>query len=417
MTKISVKEGSRFKLTIVGALKHALLVAGLLAVAPAAFGDEGAAADRLAAAQLRFGAAMIRDLAPSQLQGAEKSLVLSPYSLHSALALTREGARGETATQLANLLKMNADDALAYGALNNLVAVSSKETTVAVANSVWVSKGLGLREAFLQAAQQRFGALARPLDFSQASAATDQINAWVSEKTKRLIPKLLQEPLSPATMMVLANATYANASWDSPFYPSATQDGEFWLGPQGSTKVPMLRRSSDELFWQDEAVQALTIGLGAGSLQYTIILPSTKLPAPEVAALLTPERLQGATSGGVRRAVELRMPKAELRSRPILTAALAKTAPLPFSAGADFRNMTAQDSMISDVLHETVVKIDERGIEAAAATAVVVSRSAALRAPQSEPVLFVVDRPFAFVLSAGKAKAPLFIGVVADPRK
>lgn len=352
---------------------------------------------------------------------ADQNLFASPYSISLALAMTFAGARGDTADEMARVLRFPSGDVhAAFNALDQ--ALRSQGATVKegerfrlhIANSIWGQKGFAFEAAFLDALAQYYGAGLRLVDFQTAyEAARQTINAWVEDQTEDKIKDLLPEgSLDAMTRMVLCNAIYFNASWMFPFDESATQDGPFHLLGGGQVSVPMMRRSELYGYAAGPGYQAVELLYAGGEMSMVILLPDAGSFA-EWAQNLNAERLSGILSGLEHRQVLLTMPRFTYESSFSLRDGLQLLGMgTAFSAAADFSGMTGRpDLFIDDVYHKAFVAVDEEGTEAAAATAVVMR----LSAMPAEPTTVTVDRPFVFLIRDVKNGTILFLGHVVDP--
>ena len=375
------------------------------------------------------------------------NVVLSPTSIALALAMARAGARGETAAQMDTVMRSAGSDRLA-GAMNALdAALASRsgtfngpdgealEVTLRIANATFAQQGMPIEKPFLDALAARFGSGVRLVDFvSDPEAARGIINAWVKKRTAGRIPELLKPAdVSTATRIALANAIYLKAPWLDPFDPESTAPGVFTRTDGTRVRVPMMHLESSGLGpnfpvaigagWRAVRMPYLGSGSernGSDELAMTIIVPAD-LAAFERS--LTPARLVDMTNtkedGGLLdyRKVDLTLPRFSIESRVDLKEALkALGMPLAFDLQrADFTGIATlpEGLYLAKVIHQANIDVDEKGTEAAAATAVL----GATGGPGdiSKPVVIRADRPFLFVLTDVPTGAVLFIGRVADP--
>ena len=217
--------------------------------------------------------------------------------------------------------------------------------------------------------------------------------------------------------MVLTNAIYFKATWLSPFYPDATEERSFHLLDGSKVEVPMMTaRSSDGWFGyaRGDGFQAVSIPYYTNGMSMLVLLPDKgKFDDFEdslIAGILDLVQMQWEE-----RDVTLNMPRFEYESEFALKETLAQMGmPDAFESSADFSGITDEISLkISDVFHKAFVSVDEKGTEAAAATAVV---GVALSSrPSLEPITVTLDRPFIFLIRDEPTGAILFLGRVMDP--
>ena len=366
--------------------------------------------------QLALGVALVRDIG-----GKAGAVSLSPYSVHSAVSLARIGASGATAQELDRLLGVGGGpdaEQSSYGPLNQAVfSGSDPDTVVALGNSIWLSSAITPRPAFLAGASESFGALARTVDFADP-AVKDEINGWVRGITNGLIPELLKARLDPSTLAALVNSLYLKAAWVNQFDKEATHDGSYWISESESIQHPLMHDTVfNRGYYEDKEWQAAAFPLAKGRFKFTVLLPRARRSAKSISAGLSVGLLNKALMAERSQKLEVTLPTMKVRARPDVEAYLRARAPGAFGPKADFSALAQEPVRISSVVHETVVSLDEKGVEAAAATAIIMVASAAPFGKADEPVLFTVDRPFVYVITHAETGAPLFLGVVGDPRE
>lgn len=359
------------------------------------------------------------------------NVVISPASIWEALAMTHQGARGETATEIAGVLGM-ADDRAAIAAAAEALRAAFAEAkgtaiTLDVANRLWVQRGKALEPDFTAALEQRFAAGAGVVDFAAAhEAARGEINGWVSGHTAEKIPELLKPgTITPLTRLVLTNAVYLKAPWAKPFEKSATRPEPFSLEPGKPVDVPFMHASDRLVAGRvgagDEAATVCEIPYAGRRLVMVVAVPEAVDGLDEVLGELDGDwrTKWAAGQGDVRpRQVELALPKWTARKPLGLNDALKALGMKSAFDGttADLSGIDGtRDLVVSDVVHEGFVDVAEQGTEAAAATGVVVGVRSMAPRPE-EPFVVKADRPFAWAIVDRETGAVLFAGTVADPR-
>jgi serpin B len=352
------------------------------------------------------------------------NLVLSPASVAVALAMARAGARGQTATEMDAVLRDLGTDAHAawVAALDEALGARTgtfqdltgdpQDVTLRIVNAPFAQRGLELEPAYLDALAARFGAGLRLLDYERAPEdARHMINGWVADETKQRIPELLaQGTITDLTRLVLVNAIYLKAAWLTPFDEGATATAPF-TRPGGSTVDVAMMHISDQLSYADGVGwQAVELPYVGRKLALLIIVPGD-LAAFE--STLDKDVLTEVAAGLSTRGVVLGLPRFGAESQLDLGAVLATLGmPTAFSDAADFSGITTQERLLIDaVIHQANIDVDEKGTEAAAATAVVM-RAAGL---PNDTVTLTVDRPFLFALRDVDTGAVVFLGRIANP--
>jgi serpin B len=381
-----------------------------------------AAAEAGAAAVRGFTADLYRSLAEADPGG---NVVCAPYSVALALAMTRAGAGSTTADEMDAVLHaphprpgaldsgLNAVDQLLAGRYE--AGDGIKRPKVTTANAVWTRLDLELQPGFRETLAGYYGAGAHPVDYRGApEAARQEINTWVSDRTNAKIPELLSsDAVSPATALILTNAIYLVAPWTYPFSAPATVVAPFTRDDGQVVQVPMMRGPFDRMgYLEGDGWRAVDVPYADGSLAMAVVLP-TRGDLAAVEANLDETWLGALLTGFRFETVQLRLPKWTFRLPAGLKSVLSELGmPTAFTAAADFAGLSSSEPSlcIDDVVHEAFIAVDEKGTEAAAATAVIVRPPSIPRGPS-----FFADRPFLYVIHDRSSGVPLFIGRVHDP--
>ena len=360
----------------------------------------------------RFACELYARLAADE-KNKDKNLFLSPYSISSALAMTCAGARGETEKQMRKALHFEPEgEALhaAFGALTRQLNEGGADGSyeLAVANALWGQKGYRFLDSFLALNRRHYGAGLNLVDFARATEeARKIINRWVEEKTKEKIKDLLQKgDLTADTVLVLTNAIYFKGFWSSPFDPEKTRDGRFRVSPKETVTVPMMRQTGDFALFRGDGLAAIEMPYEGEALSMILLLPDEPNGLAKLEKALTPERLSKWLAG-LRPAngVWVTLPRFKVTWRRSLLSTLQA---MGMPAGGDFSGIDGRGGLvISDVIHKAFVAVDEKGTEAAAATAVIMERGM--------PPVFRADRPFLFLIRDNTTGSVLFLGRVLNP--
>jgi serpin B len=271
-----------------------------------------------------------------------------------------------------------------------------------------------LETAYLEALAARFDAGLRLVDYvGDTETARRTINTWVGERTEQRIPELLVPGvLTGDTRLTLVNAIYLKAPWRTPFAAEATGAAPFTRGDGTVVDVPTMSTTTGLRYAAGPGWRAVELPYLGGALAFTVIVPDD-LAAFE--ATLDAAALDALTAALEDRTVSLSLPRFGMETKASLADALrALGMPIAFDRSrADFSGITAAEQLvIADVIHQANIDVDEKGTEAAAATAVVMETTSA---PAEEPVTVRADRPFLFLLRDLPTGAVLFLGRVSDP--
>jgi serpin B len=377
------------------------------------------------------------------------NLFFSPYSISTALSMTYMGARGVTALEMAGVLHfptepiktLDADSqgrpfyrmcergpishariAAAFGSLERQLNNSSEKGgyELSVANALWGQTGYGFLKEFLTLTKENYGAGLREVDFVNAAErekARKTINSWVEKETKEKIKDLIPPGvLGALTRLVLTNAVYFKGDWSVEFDKKQTTDAPFKVAADKEVVVPLMYQKGDFKYAQEDRLQILELPYKGDELSMVVLLPAEVDGLAEMEKSLTPKDLNRWLTLLRKEEVHVYLPKFKMTTGPLELKGILKAMGMKdaFSMAADFSGMSGnKDLFISNVLHKAFVAVDEKGTEAAAATAVVVTLKAE---PAASPV-FRADHPFVFLIKDNRSGSILFMGRVVNPAK
>jgi serpin B len=416
-----------------------------------------AAAKREAASVNGFGLALYQRLrADAELKGT--GIVFSPYSIVAALAMARAGAKGETASQMDDVLRSAGWPAMGSGIASLATVLGRRDgawtvqnesgrnethaQALRIANMAFAQRDFALEQAYLRRVSETFRAGFGLVDYiGDAAGARDAINGWVSRQTLGRIPKLLgPQDVTDATRLVLVNAVYFKAEWTVPFMDGDTVPRQFTRADGSTVRVPTMEAWGEQEIpivkgdgWR--ATELRYIGPDARTpLAMTIVQPAdlaafekglTPTTLGRITASLAAERrtLQVLTDrfedcSTYPYSAHLFMPtfgiETKAKLNPMLLAMGMRDA---FASGkADFSGMTTQDRLyIGFVIHQANIDVDERGTEAAAATAVGMDTGGCTGPVARSEKTLRLDHPFLFFVRDLQTGAILFMGRVLDP--
>jgi len=374
----------------------------------------------------------------------DKNSLLSPYSIETALAMTYAGADGATHDEMARVLHLQPDAmqvANNFAALQHLLdevvqrsvqaadarkqyGVTNDAITLDVANRLFGQEGYDFRPAFLETVKTKYNAPFEPLNFrTNAAGATKTIDDWVAQQThQRIIGLVPPGALDALTRLVLVNALYFKAPWAEPFSVSATKHLPFTSGSRRED-VPMMSIQKSFGYAKESGATIVSLPYSGGELQFLIILPDDTNGLAKTEAALTADQL-ARWANLPPRPVKLTLPrfKIEPPTLPLGEALqmMGMTNAFDVPRGsANFDLMAPRRPndylYISRVFHKTFISVDEKGTEAAAATAVAMATRSAMMKPVP-PVEVNVDHPFIFAIQHRASGACLFLGHDVNPR-
>ena len=378
--------------------------------------ENGSVDGRVVTANTKFGFTLFNDIRKTEQN---KNIFISPFSISIALAMTLNGASGETEQAMTNALQLQGLDFEAinagYAGLRHNLQTSDPKVILTIANSLWARQDVPFKQDFLQGNTQFFGAEVSTLDFTDPNTLTT-INKWVDTNTNGKISKILDE-INPDAVLFLINAIYFKGSWQTEFDPSRTRDGTFHLATGGEKQVPMMTRTGDYPYYEnyEDNFQAISLPYGDGRISMSIFLPYRESDLNTFLNGLNFENWENWISQFREQEVFLSMPKFKLEYKKTLNNPLESLGMgIAFAPrSADFSRMADLEALgrnlyIGEVLHKSVVEVNEKGTEAAAVTNVEIR-------VESAPPAFIADRPFFFAIRDNETKTVLFVGIVADP--
>ena len=362
----------------------------------------------------------------SQRQFTGQNLFYSPSSLSIALAMTCMGARGNTAEQLNKALHWEglSQDKLHDHEREFLFALQESNTKgneLAAANRLFVQKDFPLKQGFVEGTKKFYDAEIASVDYQKdAEGATREVNKWVEEKTEQKIKNLIaQGVFNGRTRLTLVNAIYFKGFWKNQFDKEATYDQKFFVSTRDEIQVKMMHLESSFKLHIAQTYQVLEMPYKGNELSMIILLPHEVDGLVKLEEDLTYDKLQSAiesVSEKFQREVKVSLPRFKLTQQFLLKNILAKMgAKDMFSEfDADFTGITPgpEKLYVSHVIHRAFVEVNEKGTEAAAATAVDAMDNCAM--PLNNPV-FCADHPFLFIIYHKKSNAILFMGRMIKP--
>jgi serpin B len=361
----------------------------------------------------------------AQLKPSPGNLFFSPYSISTALAMTYAGARGNTETQMAQVLHLGQDQPAvhrAFGELQRQLAEADQQKGIqlSLANALWAQQGHPFLPAFLNIGKDDYQASLNLADFKTgADIARREINGWVARKTRDKIQDILPPgSLDSATRLVLANAIYFKGVWAATFRKTGTYPQPFHLSTTSQTDVPLMHHLDDVRYMETDDFQAVELPYSGNVLSMVILLPRQINGCGQLEDRLTPALLSDSLAQMKMQKVDIYLPRFKAESGFALNATLASMGMSDaFGLKADFSGMDGSRRLsISGVFHKAWVEVNEEGTEAAAATVVgLFERSA--RKPPPPPPVFRADHPFVFFIRDTRSGSVMFLGRLADPTR
>ena len=351
------------------------------------------------------------------------NIFFSPYSISTALAMTYEGAKGQTADEIQAVFYFPKEDNIrrpAFAKIYNEINKEDRKYQLSTANALWAQKDYQFLDEYFSTTEKYYGSKISNLDFiKETEKSRLTINKWVEEQTNDKIKELLpKDPsvITPDTTLVLTNAIYFKGDWALKFDKNKTMETDFKISPLKTVKAQMMSLTGKKArfnYAETEQAQILELPYKGDELSMLILLPKEdNLDSLEDS--LNIDQLNVWRNRLRETRIDIYLPKFKFETKYFMAKDLVDMGMQDaFSSSADFSGMTGKrDLFISEIIHQAFVEVNEEGTEAAAATAVVVLKSCAVI-----PNIFKADHPFIFIIQQKDTGNILFLGRMMDPSK
>lgn len=359
------------------------------------------------------------DLFQQLRNGSAQTPVASPLSISTALAMAYAGAGGETKLQMAQALQFNSSDALLHSGFNRLTAemkdrhLPATDTLGAVdvqlVNAIWPVLGMTPAQAFLDTLAVNYGEGVYALDYKKdPDGSRRTINATVEQWTEGLITDLLPEgSINTLTEVVLTNTIYLKAPWQTPFPKQLTQPADFTNLDGTVSSVATMSSQAMVYYTADNDAEVLILPLRGEELEMAFIVPTAGTYTDYLDQADDMAEITGTLDAAPRIFASVQLPKFKHEFEASLVEPMQNLGMQDaFTRAADFTAMgLSEDLQITAIQHKAIVDVEESGVTAAAATAVV-------GGPTSVPMPVAVDRPFVYLIRDRTTSAILFLGAV-----
>ncbi len=352
----------------------------------------------------------------NKINSNQDNVFYSPYSISTALAMTYEGTKGQTAEEMKQVFHFPENNILRINsaAIYNEINKKDKNYELKTGNALWVQEDYPFLEDYITRIEQYYGGKAAGLNFkTQTEKSRQTINKFIEEQTNNKIKDLIPKGvLNSLTRLVLTNAIYFKGDWEWQFDKSDTRKMDFEISEDNVIQTDMMFMEPDKAdfnYADLEKLQILELPYKDNELSMLILLPKEDL---ENLGELTSEKLNKYKSQMTETKLDsIYLPKFEFDTKYFMKQILSDLGmPTAFN-NADFSGMDGtQDLIISEVIHQAYVKVDEKGTEAAAATAVVVGITSV-----GPSKVFKADHPFVFIIQEKNTGNILFMGRVMNP--
>lgn len=341
-----------------------------------------------------------------------ENLIFSSFSISNALAMAAETTEAEISNSIRRGLQLSDDVTKirdGYQTILNKYKTPNEKYILNIANAVWIDNKYELEPARQQNIEKYYLGESLSFDNAQPKNAANRINKWCDTKTEGMIDQIISEgDITPLTHLVLANAIYFKGAWQEEFDDRKTQERTFHNSLKEELQVDFMYINDKFAYTEDDSVQVLKMSYKGGNFSMLIILPRdndiNSLKSNLTSELLTKWNEELATYE-----VKVYLPKFKFEYGANLNKPLKE-----IGMERAFTPMSANELYISTVLHKAIIDVNEKGTEAAAATAV------AMETRMAEPIYerrdFKADHPFLFIIQENMNQNILFMGKVETPK-
>lgn len=404
----------------------------LLLLVPSAWGqcfgenddasETGATIDgrSLSNASTEFALNLFRHVLPSN-GGVENNILVSPFSVWSALLLTYMGARDRTKAEMENGLELNSNNQKRVSALYDDLegrllhsATQYHNYTFRTVNRIYLNQSVELRRCVADHFQDDIV----KVDFKRAPELSRRnINRWVRRQTDNKIRNLIPSNYIDrnTTLMVLVNALYFKGLWSKQFDERATRRQQFFVSATNTAQVTMMQQENWFPFLKNSTLDlsAIELPYSGDDVSMVILLPNRGTKAEDLVSRLTPEILRSVYDEMELAEVDVFLPMFKHEQSMELKEHLEALGieDLFDQNKADLSGFTGKRGLyVKYVQQKSYIEVNEGGTEAAASTGVIGVTT--FSAPRNT---FVVDRPFFFLIRDKPTNTILFMGLIRNP--
>jgi serine protease inhibitor len=344
------------------------------------------------------------------------NFMISPLSVATALAMTYNGASGDTKTAMEETLRLNGlttnEINQSFQHLCSILSTLDPDVLMQIANSIWYREGFGVLADFINVNQTYYDAEVAALDFNNPGSV-DVINNWVANQTNNLIPTIIDQ-IPAQAVMYLINAIYFKGTWTYSFQSDDTSPMPFTLADGNVVNVETMKQGGAFNYYSDAMMEAVDLPYGDEKFSMVVMLPRYGFTANDIITNLDSAYWSTITNSFAEvPEIHIYLPKFKFAYEKKLNDILSDMGMgVAFSGGADFSGIDGgqHDLFISQVKHKSFIDVSEQGTEAAAVTVVEIFVTSI-----PDYVDFYANRPFVFAIKEKKTGAVVFAGKVAHP--
>ena len=344
----------------------------------------------------------------------EKNTLISPLSVLCALAMTANGAKGETREQMESVLGMSAEELNVYLYAYMSALSQDKKYQLHIANSVWFAenRNFSVNQQFLQMNADYHGADIYETPFDKRTLK--DINRWVKNETDGMIPEILDR-ISDNAVMYLINALAFEAEWDTVYEKNQVRDGTFTREDGTKQIVKMMYDSGYFKYLEDEKATGFVRYYRDNKYAFVALLPNEGVSVSEYVDSLDGAKLNELLAGAKSENIKTAIPKFETEYSAEMSEIL-KSMGMPLAFDPDYADFSGLGTSVDDniyidrVIHEAFIQVGEKGTKAGAATVIEMTNKSSVDGDKQ----IYLDRPFVYMLIDCENNIPFFIGTMMD---
>ena len=355
----------------------------------------------------------------------EGNIFTSPYSIFTALAMTYEGAKGTTANEMKKVLNIEQNNESFHEYMQSLYQYlnTNKSYNITTANALWIKENYPLLKEYKNLILTYYGGNSTDMNFSNSEHAAKIINGWIENKTHNLIKNLISPGnIDPVlTDLILTNAIYFKGTWQIQFDEKNTTEKPFKISKEKYTDVETMRfigTHNQFNYTENQIMQMVELPYTGNEMSMTIMLPKEGYTTQDIIRSMNHVSYKELIDSMNNTELDVSLPKFKIETPLYTLNNYLKELGMPtaFTGDADFSGMNGFGQLcISSVLHKAFIEVNEKGTEAAAATAVIMVTSAYPGQNLTQRIVFDADHPFIFLIQHKTTDTILFMGEVTDP--
>jgi serpin B len=355
----------------------------------------------------------------------EENISFSPASLNIAMGMVYSGARNSTASEISTVMGYNPNREIFLKSFSTYLKYlndfsTDSEVEFNLANRIFLEKDYLIRDDYRELIKLYFDGAFQNVDFrNNFKIEEKKINSWVSEMTRKRINNLIPEgTLTDETRMVLVNAIFIKSKWKFPFTETTTSKKDFFVNNNETAQTDfMIQREKGFGYADFDGIQVLEMPYTSPELSLIVILPHDS-NSENISKYIPVYAQYEKICQNLRFSdVYVEIPKFKTESSFKLADILIEMGVKSAFETADFSGITDYNNLaISEVIQKVFFEVDEKGSEAAAATAVIMYETSSVQNIEFDNFeSFIANRPFIYILKEKKYNTPLFVGLYVNP--